>query len=113
MGNEEKEIILPYFRALEGKAISENERQGVGRVAHGQHPHIWSSSTENGEKVRRRNSHVSPSGVWTLGEGGGPKAPKGQRWWGGVLHVCPRAGSDFQWVCVCVCSVASVVSDSL
>ena len=32
MGNEEKERLLPYFRALEGKAIAENERQGVGRV---------------------------------------------------------------------------------
>ena len=103
MGNEGKEILLPYFRALEGKATAENERQGVGRVAHGQPPRVWSSCTENGEKVRRRDSHVSPSGVWTSGEGGGPKAPKGQCWWGGVLHVCPWAGPDFQCVCVCVC----------
>lgn len=65
MGNEEKEILLPYFRALEGKAIAENEQQGVGRVAHGQHPRIWNSCTENGEKARRRDGHVTPSRVWT------------------------------------------------
>lgn len=84
MGNEGKEILLPYFRALEGKATAENEAGEWGVVAHGQPPRRleqlhreWRESEKEGQSCqpirgvdrRARVGSKGPKGPVLVGGG--------------------------------------------
>ena len=75
-------------------------------MAHGERPRIQNSGTENGGKARRRDGHVSPSGVWTWGMG----VQRSQRASAGGTEFSMSAHGLGLTLCVCVCVCVCVFS---